>query len=158
MEILLSSLGMGIGKSNVYRAVQAVTRQVPGLQQEKLVDGYKTKAVEADMITSRCNGVRVIVGITVDVTHGMVLSIDDLPIEDAEQLKTWLAPIMNAVEAHVLVSDDANAFKKVSDETGRTQQGCKSHLERNTDALVAELTAMIDAGQDASLDTIHRYV
>jgi hypothetical protein len=155
VEIVLGSLGMGIGKSSVYRAVQAAARQVPGMKQEKLVDGYKTKAVGADVTSVRCNGAWVTVGIAVDATNGMVLSIDELPGEDAEQLKAWLEPILNAVDAEVVVSDDADAFKKVSDETGRAQQVCKSHVGRNTDALVAELSAMLDAGQDHSLDVIH---
>ena len=46
------------------------------------------------------------------------------------------------------------AFKKVSDETGRSQQVCKSHVGRNTDALVDELSAMIATKQDHSLETI----
>jgi transposase-like protein len=154
VEIVLSSLGMGIGKTSVYRAVQAVIQQVPGLKREKLLGGYQTKAVGADVTSVRCNGKWVTVGIAVDATNGMVLSIDELSGEDAEQLQAWLAPILNAVGADVLVSDDADAFKKVSDETGRAQQVCKSHVGRNTDALVDELSAIIDAGQDHSLDSI----
>jgi transposase-like protein len=154
VEIVLSSLGMGIGKSSVYRAVQEVVKQVPGMKQEKRLDGYQTKAVGADVTSVRCNGVWVTIGIAVDATNGMVLSIDKLPGEDAEQLKAWLEPILNAVDADVVVSDDADAFKKVSDETGRSQQVCKSHVGRNTDELVAELSALIDAGQDHSLEAI----
>src|SRR5512147_245380 len=84
----------------------------------------------------------------------MVLSIDELPGEDAEQLKAWLEPILDAVDADVVVSDDADAFKNVSDETGRSQQVCKSHVVRNTQALVEELSAMINAGQDHSLEAL----
>jgi hypothetical protein len=146
---------MGIGKTSVYRAVQAVAKQVPGLKREQLLDGYKTKAVGADLTSVRCNGEWLTVGIVVDATNGMVLSIDELAGEDGEQLQAWLEPIMEAVDADVVVSDDADALKKVCDETGRSQQVCKSHVGRNTDALVAELTAMIDAGQDHSLDAIH---
>jgi hypothetical protein len=102
----------------------------------------------------RCNGKWVTVGIVVDAINGMVLSIDELPGEDAEQLKAWLEPILDALDADVLVSDDADAFKKVSDETGRSQQVCKSHVARNTDALVTELTTMITAGGDHSLEAI----
>lgn len=155
VEIVLNSLGMGIGKTSVYRAVQALALQVPGLKREKLLSGYKTKAVGADVTSVRCNGKWVTVGIAVDATNGMVLSIDELPGEDAEQLKTWLEPILDAVDADVVVSDDADAFKKVSDETGRSHQVCKSHVGRNTDALVDELSAMIGTGQDHSLDAIH---
>lgn len=154
VEIVLSSLGMGIGKTSVYRAVQAVAQQVPGMKREKLLDGYQTKAVGADVTSVRCNGQWVTVGIAVDAVNGMVLSIDELPGEDAEQLKTWLEPILDAVDADVVVSDDADAFKKVSDETGRSQQVCKSHVGRNTEALVAELSTLIGAGQDHSLDAI----
>ena len=154
VEIVLSSLGMGMGKTSVYRAVQETAKQVPGLKREKLLDGYRTKAVGADVTSVRCNGEWLTVGIAVDATNGMVLSIDELPGEDAEQLQAWLEPILNAVDADVVVSDDADAFKKVSDETGRSQQVCKSHVGRNTDALVEELSAIIVAGQDHSLEAI----
>lgn len=154
VEIVLSNLGMGIGKTSVYRAVQAVAEQVPGLKREKLLSGYKTKALGADITSVRCNGEWVTVGIVVDAVNGMVLSIDELPGEDAEHLKAWLEPIMEAVEADVVVSDDADAFKNVSNETGRSQQVCKSHVGRNTDALVAELSVIISTGQDHSLGAI----
>jgi transposase-like protein len=72
VEIVLSSLGMGIGKTSVYRAVQEVAKQVPGMQREKLLDGYKTKAVGADVTSVRCNGAWVTVGIAVDAINGMV--------------------------------------------------------------------------------------
>jgi len=154
VEIVLSSLGMGIGKTSVYRAVREVARQVPGMKRENRLDGYRTKAVGADVTSVRCNGVWVTIGIAVDAINGMVLSIDELPGEDAEQLKAWLEPILDAVDADVVVSDDADAFKKVSDETGRSQQVCKSHVGRNTDELVAELSALIGTGQDHSLEAI----
>ena len=154
VEIVLGSLGMGIGKTSVFRAVQAVAKQVPGLKRETLLGGIKTKAVGADVTSVRCNGRWVTVGIAVDAVNGVVLSIDELPGEDAEQLQAWLEPILEAVDADVVVSDDADAFKKVSDETGRSQQVCKSHVSRNTDALVAELAAIISVGQDRSLDAI----
>jgi hypothetical protein len=154
VEIVLSSLGMGIGKTSVFRAVQTVAQQVPGLKREKLLDGYQTKAVGADVTSVRCNGKWVTVGIAVDAVNGMVLSIDELPGEDAEQLQAWLEPIVDAVDADVVVSDDADAFKQVSDQTGRSQQVCKSHVVRNTEALVAELAEIVSAGQDHSLEAI----
>ena len=53
----------------------------------------------ADVTSVRCNGKWIPIGITVDATNGRVLSIDQLPGEDAEQLKAWLEPILNAVDA-----------------------------------------------------------
>ena len=57
------------------------------------------------------NGEWLTLGISVDPVNGISLSIDNLPGEDAEQLKQWLEPILNTVDADVLVTDDADAFK-----------------------------------------------
>jgi len=154
VEIVLGSLGVSIGKTSVYRAVQSASEKVPGMKQQELLTGYKTKALGADVTSVRCNGEWIQIGITVDAVNGMVLSIDKLPGEDAQQLKAWLEPILDAVDADVLVTDDADGFKKVSDETGRSHQVCKSHVGRNTDELVDELSAIITANQDHSLETI----
>jgi len=154
VEIVLNSLGIGIGKTSVYRAVQAAAEKVPGMKQKKLLEGYRTKAVGADVTSVRCNGKWIPLGISVDATNGITLSIDLLPGEDADELKAWLEPILDAVDADILVSDDADGFKKVSDETGRAHQVCKSHVGRNTDALVEELSAIIQTGKDTSLQAI----
>ena len=87
VELVLVSLGVGIGKTSVYRAVQSATEKVPGMKQKNLLSGYKTKAVGADVTSVRCNGKWMPIGISVDAVNGMVLSIDKLPGEDAEQLK-----------------------------------------------------------------------
>jgi len=154
VELVLDSFGIGIGKTSVYRAVQFAAKKVPGMQQKNLLAGYKTKAVGADLTSIRCHGKWVPIGISVDAVNGMVLSIDKLPGEDAEQLKAWLEPILDAVDADILVTDDADGFKKVSDESGRAHQVCKSHVVRNTDALVDELSTLIATTQDHSLETI----
>ncbi len=154
VAIVLAALGTGIGKTSVYRAVQAVAQKVPGMKRENLLDGYRTGAVGADVTSVRCKGKWLPLGISVDAVNGMTLSIDALPGEEAEELKAWLEPILDAVDADVLVSDDADAFKKVSDETGRAHQVCKSHVGRNTDTLVDELSTLIGTGQERSLETI----
>jgi len=154
VEIVMNSLGLGIGKTSIYRAVQAAVAHVPGLRREKLLSGQEAIAIGADVTSVRCNGKWVTIGIVVDAITGMVLSIDELLGEDTEHLKAWLEPIMEAVGADIMVTDDADALKKVCDETGRSHQVCKSHVGRNTDALIAELSAVIRSGQDHSLDRI----
>jgi len=155
VEIVLISLGIGIGKTSVYRAVQAAAEKVPGMKREKLLDGYRAKAVGADITSVRCHGKWLQLGICVDAVNGMTLSIDQLSGEDAEQLKAWLEPILDTVDADIVVSDDADGFKIVCDETGRAQQVCKSHVGRNTDVLIDELTNLIQSHADTSLAAIH---
>jgi hypothetical protein len=152
--IVMEALGVGIGKTTVYNNVQEAGEKVPGMKQKKILDGYRTKAVGADVTSVRCGGKWLPLGISVDAVTGITLSIDGLSGEDAEMLKEWLEPIMEAVDADVLVSDDADAFKRVADETGRSQQVCKSHVGRNTDALVDALSDQIQTGKDRSLEAI----
>ena len=87
VEIVMNSLGLGIGKTSVYRAVQAAMERVPGLRREKLLSGQEAMAIGADVTSVRCNGKWLTLGIVVNAVTGMVLSIDELSGEDAEHLK-----------------------------------------------------------------------
>lgn len=91
------------------------------------------------------------IAIAVDATNGFVLSIDELSGQETADLKEWLTPILDAVGAEIVVSDDADAFKTVSNDTGCQQQVCKSHVQRNTDALVDTLITAIQERPDNSL-------
>lgn len=50
-----------------------------------------------DVTSLHCNGKWIPISIVVRATNELVLSIDELPGEDAEQLKAWLEPILEGV-------------------------------------------------------------
>jgi hypothetical protein len=85
---------------------------------------------------------------------GLALTVDELPAEDAETLKEWLQPIVNAVGAKLLVTDDADALKTAADELGMDHQVCKGHVKRNTDVQVDSLGEQAKVDQDGSLADI----
>jgi transposase-like protein len=151
VALVLGALGVWISKASVYRSVQATAEQVPGMRGEQFLEGYRTQALGADVTSVKCNGKWLPIGITVDAITGMVLTLDQLSGEDAQILQAWLEPIVVTVNARVLVSDDADAFKRVADEAGLEQQVCKSHVGRNTLALIENLSQQIQAGADRSL-------
>lgn len=152
--LMLEALGLWIGKTTVYEAVQAVAERVPGMKQADLLQGYRTPALGADLTSVKCKGKWLPLGVTVDAITGLTLSIDKLSGEDAQTLKEWLKPIIEAVDARVLVTDDADALKTAADENGVYQQVCKSHVGRNTDALVEQLQASLANGLNSSLEQI----
>lgn len=152
--LMLEALGLWIGKTTVYEAVQAVAERVPGMKQANLLEGYRTSALGADLTSVKCNGKWLPVGVTVDAITGLTLSIDQLSGEDAQTLSEWLAPIIEAVDARVLVTDDADALKTVADQNGVYQQVCKSHVGRNTDTLIEQLQASLTNGFNLSLEQI----
>lgn len=91
----------------------------------------------------------------VDPINGLVLSIDQLSGEDGQTLQKWIEPIADTVGAHVLVTDDADAFKQVADQSGLDQQVCKSHVVRNTEELILSLTQAIETQEDGSFAQLH---
>jgi transposase-like protein len=154
VSLALEALGVYICKSRVYDAVQAVAERVPGLKREKVFDGLKTPALGGDLTSVKVNGQWLTLGLTVDDISGLVLTVDDLNGEDADTLKKWMAPIAAAVEAQIVVTDDADALKTVVDGLGLEQQVCKGHVKRNTEGLIEELQTSATTGTDGSLATI----
>jgi hypothetical protein len=145
--IMLEALGIYLSKTSVFRSVQAAGEAVPGLKRQQLLPGYRTKALGADLTSVKCKGEWLTLGVTVDPLNGWVLSIDDLPAEDAQTLQEWIEPIAEAVGAHTLVTDDADALKTAADDSGLYHQVCKSHVGCNTDELIASLSQAIQGGE-----------
>jgi len=154
VTLMLEALGLYMGKTTVYEAVQAMAERVPGMKQASLLQGYRTSALGADLTSVKCKGKWLPLGITVDAITGMTLSIDKLSAEDAQTLREWLKPIIETVDARVLVTDDADALKTAADQNGVHHQVCKSHVGRNTDALVEQLQASLANGVNPSLEQI----
>jgi transposase-like protein len=152
---VLTALDIAISKSTVYRVVQRICQQVPGLRREGLVSGYTTPALGADLTSIRCNGEWLTLGICVDETNGWVLSIDQLDGADTDTLQNWLQPLIEHFDAQVLVTDDADAFKTVADTSGVAHQVCKSHVLRNTEALIEDLLSKLSEKPDPSLQTLN---
>jgi transposase-like protein len=150
--LLLEALGLWIGKTTVYEAVQAVAERVPGMKQTNLLEDYRTPALGADLTSVKCNGKWLLLGVTVDALTGLTLSIDRLSGEDAQTLKAWLEPIIETVDVRVLVTDDA--LKTAADENGVHHQVCKSHVVRNSDTLIEQLQANLAHGANESLAQI----
>jgi len=154
VSLALDALGVYLCKTSVYNAVQAAAKRVPGLRRNEVFGELKTPAIGGDVTSVKCKGQWLHLGLSVDDTSGLVLTVDELAAEDAETLKEWIEPIASAVGADLLVTDDADGFKTVADELGLDHQVCKSHVKRNTEALIENLKEATSKGEDASLAAI----
>ena len=151
VSLALDALGVYMCKSGVYDAVQAVAERVPGLKRGRVFGGLKTPALGGDLTSVKVSGQWLTLGLTVDDISGMVLTVDALDGEDAETLREWMKPIAEAVEAEIVVTDDADALKTVVDELGLEHQVCKGHVKRNTEALIEDLQSIAMTDADGSL-------
>lgn len=141
-------------KTSVYEAVQAAAEKVPGLKRNEVFARLRTPALGGDLTSVKCNGEWLPLGLAVDDTTGLVLTVDELSAEDTETLKEWIEPIAEAVEAKLLVSDDADAFKTAANELGLEHQVCKSHVKRNTQTFIENLESKVESDEDGSLAAI----
>jgi len=153
-SLALEALGVYLCKSRVYDAVQAAAERVPGLKREQVFGGLQTPALGGDLTSVKVSGQWLTSGVTVDDLSGLVLTIDGLRGEDAETLRRWMEGVAEAVEAQILVTDDADALKTVADALGLDQQVCKSHVKRNTEALIETLRPEAMSDTDGSLAAI----
>jgi transposase-like protein len=153
-SLALEALGVYMCKTSVYEAVQAAAEQVPGMKRHEVFAGVRTPALGGDLSSVKCNGEWLPLGLAVDDTTGLVLTVDALSAEDAETLKEWLDPVAEAVEAELLVSDDADAFKSVAGDLGLDHQVCKGHVKRNTEAFIESMEPKVEADEDGSLAAI----
>ena len=154
VALVLEALGVHLCKSRVYEVVQAAAERVPGLKQEKVFEEMRTPALGGDLTSVKCNGRWLTLGLTVDDTTGLVLTLDELRGEDAESLKSWMEPIATAVGPQSLVPDDADSLKMVADELALEHQVCKEHVTRNTEALIENYTEVAAQDADGSLSRI----
>ena len=153
-SLALDALGVYMSKTSVYEAVQAAAEKVPGLKRNEVFAGLQTPALGGDLTSVKCNGEWLHLGLAVDDTTGLVLTVDELCAEDADTLKEWLEPVAKAVDAELLVSDDADAFKTVANDLGLEHQVCKSHVKRNTETFIENMEPKVESDQDGSLAAI----
>lgn len=153
-SLAMEALGIYMCKSRIYDTVQAAARRVGGLKRGEVFANIKTPAMGGDLTMVKCQGKWLPLGLTVDPISGLVLTVDALSGVDARTLKEWMAPIAKAVGAEIVVTDDADGFKGVADGLGVEHQVCKSHVQRNTDALIESLTPQAAQDQDGSLQAV----
>jgi transposase-like protein len=153
-SLALDALGVYMSKTSVYEEVQAAAEKVPGMKRDEVFGKLRTPALGGDLTSVKCNGEWLPLGLTVDDTTGLVLTVDELSAEDAETLKEWIDPIAKAVDAEILVSDDADSFKTVTKDLGLAHQVCKSHVKRNTETFVENMEPKVESDEDGSLAAI----
>jgi transposase-like protein len=153
-SLALEALGVYMSKTSVYEAVQAAAEKVPGMKRHEVFSGLQTSALGGDLTSVKCSGEWLPLGLAVDDTTGLVLTVDALPAEDADTVKQWLEPVAKAVDARLLVSDDADAFKSVANDLGLEHQVCKGHVKRNTEAFIESMASKVESDEDGSLAAI----
>lgn len=123
-ERVLQVFGLVSSDTSIWRAVgrvgTALASRPLGRAQVLGVDG----------VALRLAGQTVGVVVAVDDASGDLLALQLLDERDPQAVMAWLAPLVAATGATVLVTDDLSSYGVVASELGLERQGCVFHLKR----------------------------
>jgi transposase-like protein len=136
---VLEAMGVGIGKTTVYRNVQAAGVASRGKQRQER-GGSARPVIGTDATFVKVQGVGVTVQVVVDDEREDLLGLDIIVSENEEDVLEVVRDIAEEVEAEVIISDDLDAYKNVADELALSHQVCRSHVKRNVDDLAVSIS------------------
>jgi transposase-like protein len=142
----LEALGCAIGKTTVYRNVQAAGRVARLCQRVTVASGGKRPVVGTDGTYVKVKGEQVGIQIVVDDENGELVGLEIVASENEEDVLAVIRGVAEEVEAEVVVSDDLDVYKNVTDELGLDHQICRSHVKRNVDELAESIGQQAEAG------------
>jgi len=135
---VLEAMGVGIGKTTVYRNVQEAGLASRGKQRQER-GGSSKPAIGTDATFVKVQGVGVTVQVVVNDQTEDLLGLDIIVSENEEDVLEVVRDIADEVEAEVIISDDLDAYKNVADELALDHQICRSHVKRNVDDLAVSI-------------------
>lgn len=123
---VLHALEAGIHRSSVHRDR---LRAGALLQQHGAPTG-PVRALGADETGLRVRGQAQVVGFVVDQESKKTIGVDLLVQQDGAAFRQWLERYTRALGVEVLVTDDLNTYKPVSQQLGLAQQVCLAHVRK----------------------------
>ena len=102
-SLTLEALGAYMCKSSVYEAVQETAQRVPGLKRREVFEGVRTGAARSDVTSVKCKGQWLSLCLAATDIDRTILTMDLLPGEEAQTLRDWMEPVIEAVGMQLLV-------------------------------------------------------
>lgn len=155
-ERILALFGLVSSDTSIWRSVSAL-----GTALASRPIG-RAQVLGVDGVALRLAGHTVGVVVAVDDATGELLALQLLDERDPQAVVAWLAPLVAASGATVLVTDDLRGYGTVAAERGLTRQVCVFHLKRwvrrALDELEQELTETGERRWQAVIDAARAVV
>ena len=137
----LRALGWVGSKSSIYRDVQAAGEAVGALRRRQVGQGgvRRIQVASADATYVVCRGEEVTVLLALNALSGDVLDVELVDSESAQEMRAFLQRMHEEFGFEALLTDDQDSYKVLADELGIEHGLCRTHINRNTARIVAEL-------------------
>jgi hypothetical protein len=137
VEDSLTALGWAGSKSSTYRDVQEAGVAVHRIRRAQ--GQRKVLVVGADTTFVVCNREQVTIAVGVDALTQAVLEIELVDSESVEALSPFVEDLVSTFEVEVLLTDDQDSYKQITDNLALQHGICRAHVNRNVAQLVADL-------------------
>lgn len=135
---LLDALQHPLSKATVYANVPAAGQRAIALRQQWR-QHQSCQVLGMDFTHVKCKGQDQIVAVATAILTGEPLDFEIIQSESALHAERWIRDIARMVGAEILVTDDADGLKTVTDDLGLQQQICRAHVNRNVHDLLGAL-------------------
>ena len=125
VAVMLASLEASIPRSTVLRDIH---RAGASLWHRSPVG--PVRVLGADETVVRMGGRAAFLGFVVDAKTGTTVGVDILLERDSRAFLDWLRPYVERLGVQVLVTDDLNTYKPVTEELGIRHQICLAHVRK----------------------------
>jgi transposase-like protein len=153
VEDALSAFGWAGSKTSIYRDVQAAGEAVQRIR--KAQGSRKVQVAGADTTFVICNREQVTIAVGVDALEQTVLDIELVDAESVDALRPFLQELVEIFEIEVLLSDDQDSYKQLSDKLDIKHGICRVHVNRNVAKRVAALGERALRRPDPVPDGLH---
>ena len=123
---VLHALEAGIHRSSVHRD----RLRAGALLQQRGLAARSVRVLGADETGVRIRGAAQLIGFVVDGESGKTVGVDVLVKQDGAAFRQWLQRYTETLGVEVLVTDDLNTYKPVSQQLGLAQQVCVAHVRK----------------------------
>jgi transposase-like protein len=137
VEDALNAHGWAGSKTSIYRDVQAAGEAVQRIRNAQGKRKVQVAGTDATFVI--CNRKQVTIAVGVDVLEQNVLDIELVDAESVDALRPFLQELVETFAIEVLLSDDQDSYKQLSDELDIKHGICRAHVNRNVAKLVAAL-------------------
>jgi len=127
----LYALGCPLARTTIYDNVKAAGTGARQRLRARLREKIKVRVLGTDCTHEKVNGQAKVLIQSIDVEKGRILEIESLPGEDERTIVRYVQRMAKLVEAEVLISDDADAFKTAAEAAGLQHQICQQHVVPN---------------------------
>ncbi len=145
IEDVLEAFNTPLSKTAVYLNVQEAGMAARQQQRQVVLGKGERAVIGSDGTYLKVKGQEIGVQVVVDDSDGELLGLEIIVSENTEAVEEVVRAVAEQVQAKGLVSDDLDVYKGVADKLALEHQICRSHVQRNVDALAEELQEQVGA-------------